>query len=127
MKQVGIGTRVFNFIIDTLIIFGLSFAAYKGWTFYAFYWGIIYFQYYIFFWLIMVLYYLFFEGIFKRSPGKWITMTKVINNNGGKPSFFQILIRTLFRLLLIFDWVAFPFLNENALHDFISKTKVVEV
>jgi uncharacterized RDD family membrane protein YckC len=127
MKAVGIGTRVLTFIIDNLIIFILSFAAYKGWAFYAYYWGIIYFQFAYFFWAITFIYYLFFESIFKRTPGKWVSLTKVVNLNGGKPSFPQIFLRSLVRLLIIFDWLAFPFLNERALHDYLSKTEVVEI
>jgi len=127
MNQVGIGTRVLNFIVDTLLIFGLSFAAYKGWSFYAFYWGIPYFQFYVFFWLITFLYYLLFESIFKRTPGKWISMTKVVNMEGKKPSFLQIIIRCFIRLLLIIDWLGLPFLDDKALHDYLSKTRVVEV
>ncbi len=127
MKPVGIGTRVLNFLVDILLIFGLSYAAYSVWEFYAYYWHIIYFPFYYFFFAIIFLYYLFFESIFRRTPGKWLTFTKVVNNTGGKPSFPQIILRSLIRLLLLIDWLAFPFLNEKALHDYLSGTEVVEI
>ena len=125
MRTVGVGTRTLNFIIDTLLIFLLSYAAYEGWAFYALYWHIIYFQYYIFFWAVMFVYYLFFESIFKRSPGKWVTATKVVNQKGGRPSFIQIFVRSLVRLTLI-DCFFIPFIDKT-LHDYLSKTEVVEV
>ncbi|MGI8951124.1 MAG: RDD family protein [Chitinophagaceae bacterium] len=125
MINVGIGTRVLNFIVDTLLIFLLSFAAFKGWQFYSYYWGIIYFPFYYFFWSIIFIYYLFFESIFKRTPGKWLSFSKVVSKNGGKPSFIQIVLRSLIRLTII-DCFFIPFLDET-LHDYVSKTKVVEV
>ncbi len=125
MKQVGIGTRVINFVVDTLVIFVLSFAAYKGWAFYAFYYGILFIPFYYFFWAILVIYYLFFESIFKRTPGKWLSLTKVVNKNGGRPSFLQILLRSFVRIIFI-DCFFIPFLNKT-LHDYLSGTEVVEV
>lgn len=124
MKKVGVGTRALNGIVDTLIIFLLSLLAYHGWRFYVFYYNIPYIPYYYFFWAIIFLYYLFFESIFSRTPGKWLSISKVVNRKGKKPSFFQILLRTFIRLTIV-DCFFIPFLDET-LHDFVSKTEVIE-
>jgi uncharacterized RDD family membrane protein YckC len=50
-----------------------------------------------------------------------------VNKTGGKPSFPQIILRSLVRLLLLIDWLPFPFLKEKALHDYLSGTEVVEI
>ena len=73
----------------------------------------------------VVVYYLFFETLFKRTPGKWLSFSKVVNNNGGKPAFWQILVRSVIRLTII-DCFFIPFLDKT-LHDYLSKTEVVEV
>src|SRR4051794_11981558 len=125
MKQVGIGTRTLNFIVDTLIIFFLSFLAYYGWAFYAYYYGIIYLPFYYFFWCILFLYYILFESIFSRTPGKWLSLSKVVDRKGKKASFFQIVLRSVARLTII-DCFFIPFLDKT-LHDYISKTEVIEV
>ena len=75
-------------------------------------------------WITIFIYYTFFEAIFKRSPSKWLTISKVVNKQGGKPAFWQILIRSLIRLTII-DCFFIPFLDKP-LHDYLSKTEVVE-
>ncbi|NVN97369.1 RDD family protein [Candidatus Nomurabacteria bacterium] len=70
-------------------------------------------------------YYLFFEGIWGRTLGKWITKTKVVDREGNKPKFTQILGRSFAR------WIPFEYfsfiLNNNPVgwHDSLSKTLVV--
>ncbi len=125
MNQVGIGTRVLNFLVDTLLIFLLSFASYKGWQFYSYYWGIIFIPFYVFFWIILLIYYLLFEFFFKRTPGKWLTFSKVVSVKKNKLFFLQIFLRSLVRLTII-DFLFIPFLNKT-LHDYLSGTDVVEV
>jgi len=125
MKQVGIGTRTLNFIVDTLIVFLLSFLAYRGWAFYVFYYQIIFIPFYYFFWSILFLYYILFESLFSRTPGKWLSMSKVVNKKGEKASFLQIVLRSIVRLTII-DCFFIPFLDKT-LHDYVSKTEVVEV
>ena len=44
-------------------------------------------------------YYFAFEALFSRTPGKLLTGLVVVDLYGGKCSHYQILIRTLFRLL----------------------------
>lgn len=72
-----------------------------------------------------MLYYLIFEGLFGRTMGKIITGSIVVNENGLKPSFIVICIRTLCRLIP-FDALSFLGKSERIWHDSISKTYVVE-
>ena len=69
-------------------------------------------------------YYVFFEGLFQRTPAKFITSTKVITGNGEKPDFSVIFIRTLIRLVP-FEALSFLFGDSNGWHDRWSKTAVV--
>jgi uncharacterized RDD family membrane protein YckC len=125
MRPVGIGTRTLNFIIDTSIISLLSFIAFRTWEFYVYYYQIVFFGFYYFFAVILFLYYIFFESIFARTPGKWLSLSKVVNKKGTKPSFFQILLRSIVRLTIV-DCFFIPFLDKT-LHDYVSKTEVVEI
>ena len=124
MRKTGFGTRVFNFIIDTLIVFGITYGINTWWDFYVMYWQYPFIPFYVFFFGFIFIYYIFFEGIFKRSPAKWLTISKVANRQGDKPAFWQILIRSLIRLTII-DCFFIPFLDKP-LHDYLSKTEVVE-
>jgi uncharacterized RDD family membrane protein YckC len=124
MKQVGIGTRVLNFLVDTLLIFLLSYFAYRGVSFYAFYYHTEGYPWYYFFWATMVVYYFIFELIFTRTPGKWMSISKVVNLQGKRPASWQILVRSIVRVIPI-DAFFIPFLDKT-LHDYISKTAVVE-
>lgn len=76
--------------------------------------------------IVLIIYYIFFEGFTGRSIGKYFTKTKVVTEQGKKPLFSQIAIRTLCRLI---PFEAFSFLGERAIgwHDSISKTRVVEI
>ena len=125
MKTVGDGTRALNFFMDTLLIFTIAFFAFRGWNWYVLYWGYHPYHFGWFFFPILFMYYTFFEGIFSRSPAKWFSYSKVLNHVGNKPSFGWILVRSLTRLTII-DMFFIPFLNKP-LHDYLSKTKVVEV
>jgi uncharacterized RDD family membrane protein YckC len=71
----------------------------------------------------MFVYYTFFEGIWARSPGKLIFRTKVVTDDGGKPSFGKIALRTVCRFI---PFEAFSFLfAERGWHDKLSGTTVV--
>jgi uncharacterized RDD family membrane protein YckC len=125
MKTVGDGTRALNFFIDTLIIFTLAFFAFRGWNWYVMYWGYKPYNFGWFFFGILFMYYVFFEGIFARTPAKWFSYSKVVNSKGQKPFFGWIIVRSLTRLSMI-DMFFIPFLH-MPLHDYLSKTKVVEI
>ncbi|MES2329380.1 MAG: RDD family protein [Bacteroidota bacterium] len=124
MRTVGDGTRILNFLIDTLVIFALAYFAFKGWNWHVLYWGYPGYNFGWFFFGILFLYYFLFESIFSRTPGKWISVSKVVNNKGKKVSVGWIFIRSLTRLVLI-DLFFIPFLGKP-LHDYLSKTSVVE-
>ena len=128
MRIVGIGTRTLGFLPDLIIILLITYGVNRGWDFYVFYYHILYIPLYYFLAMVGFLYYLFFEGIWKRTPGKWLALTKVVNRSGGKPSFLQIVIRSAVRVvsIIIIDSLFLSFMGKT-LHDFFSKTEVVEV
>ena len=72
----------------------------------------------------MSFYYMFFEGIWGRSPGKWIFGTAVVNEDGLKPSFGAIALRTICRFI---PFEPFSFFGERGWHDKISNTYVIKV
>ena len=125
MKPVGDGTRVFNFLIDTLLIFVLAFATFKIWNWYVIYWGYTYYNFGWFFFGTLFIYYTLFELIWTRTPGKWCSYSKVVNQQGKRPSVIQVLVRSLVRLTII-DMFFIPFLGKP-LHDQLSRTTLVEV
>src|SRR3954462_13280619 len=101
VREVGVGTRVINFVVDTIIIALISYGAYKWWSFQVYYWQYKFYPYYVFFYSTVFIYYTIFETLSSRSPGKWLSMSEVRNKKGGKPAFYQILIRSLLRLIII--------------------------
>ena len=125
MNKVGTGTRTINFLADSLLIFILAYITHKIQNWYVFYYRSRYFGFAWHFFAMLFLYYTFFESIFARTPGKWLSYSTVVNANNQKPSFLQILIRSAARMIVI-DLFFLPFLNKT-LHDYLSKTDVVEV
>ncbi len=125
MKSVGDGTRALNFLIDTLLIFIIAYFSFGGWNWYVMYWGYPPYNFGWFFFGILFLYYFLFEVIFGRTPAKFFTYSKVVNQQGNKASLLAVLLRTITRLTLI-DLFFIPFIGKP-LHDFVSKTTLVEV
>ena len=125
MQTVGIGTRVLNFVVDMLIISLISMFCFHGWNVYAQLHYLHVYNYGWFFWGTILVYYLFFEMLFARTPGKWLSYTKVVTSKGKRPSAGIIILRTLSRLIVI-DMFFIPFLDKT-LHDYLSKTEVVQV
>lgn len=69
-------------------------------------------------------YYTFTEGIWNRSLGKLITGTKVVQEDGSRPTFAQIMGRTLCRFI---PFEAFSFLGSGpGWHDSISNRRVIK-
>ncbi|MCF2217802.1 RDD family protein [Chryseobacterium sp. PS-8] len=60
-----------------------------------------------------------------RSVGKFITGTKVIMIDGTKPTFGQLLLRNIFRSIVLIDQLSF--LGENGFHDSWSNTRVIDI
>ena len=71
---------------------------------------------------VSIVYYCFFEMMFSKSIGKFITKTKVVTIDGEKPDGQTIFIRTICRIIP-FD--ALSFLGSRGWHDSLSKTAVV--
>jgi len=127
MNSVGVGTRVLNFTVDAILVLLLTYAAYRTRAWYAFYYHVKYFPFYDFWFLMTFLYYLFFEGIWRRTPGKWMTLTKVVGAGSKKATFVQIVVRSLVRTagIIIIDSLFLSILGRT-LHDYASNTYVVE-
>jgi uncharacterized RDD family membrane protein YckC len=71
---------------------------------------------------IFFIYYLFFEGVFGRTPGKWLLGTVVVDESGRPPSFGQVLGRTACRFI---PFEPLSFFGTLGWHDGIPKTRVI--
>ena len=69
----------------------------------------------------IILYYSFFEILYRRTPGKFLTNTSVVTSDNAKPSAFTILLRTILRLVPL-EFISFLFAGNW--HDRFSKTHV---
>lgn len=124
MNEVGVGSRVINFLVDTIIIALIAYGLYKWNNFYVYYWQHKFYPFYLFFYTTVFVYYTIFEASFARTPGKWLSISKVRNLDGEKPAFFRVLFRSLLRLIII-EMLFIPFFD-RPLHDQLTKTRVVE-
>jgi hypothetical protein len=129
MKKVGDGTRVLNFLIDTLLYWILAILLYKWWNFHVLYWGYMHLNFGWFFFGSLFIYYFILELLFAKTPAKWLTACKVVSSKSTlettiQASVGQIFIRSLARLIII-DPFFIPFLG-TTLHDYLSGTMVVE-
>jgi len=124
MNKVGIGTRVLNFMVDTLVVFLITYVVFKIRNWYVVYYHVRYFSFIWFFMGILFMYYSLLEIAFNRTPGKYLSFSKVVDQHGHKPTVGAILLRSLVRLILV-DMFFIPFLDKP-LHDYISKTELVE-
>ncbi len=71
----------------------------------------------------MTAYYVVCEGLWGRTPGKFVTGTRVVHVDGGPPRFMQIVGRTLVRFV---PFEPFSFLRgPPGWHDRWSSTRVV--
>ena len=77
------------------------------------------------FWITQFLYYLIMEGLSGRTIGKYLTNTVVIDAEGNKPDFKEVLIRTLCRFIP-FEPISLLLHNRIGWHDMFSKTRVVD-
>jgi uncharacterized RDD family membrane protein YckC len=81
-------------------------------------------QFRLLFLCVFLIYYISFEGFLGKTPGKMVTGSFVLGNNGLKPRWWQVILRTLLRLTGI-DILSFLFGVQLGLHDVLSKTIVV--
>ena len=79
----------------------------------------------IFFGILFFFYCTIFEGLTGKTPAKYFTNTKVVNQDGEKPSWTRILLRSLCRFIPL-DQISFLFDFKSGWHDTLSKTIVVE-
>lgn len=85
----------------------------------------LYIQYqWIFFTILLITYYTISELFFGRTIGKFITESRVISLNGSQPTFYQILLRTLVRLIP-FEIFSLMGVSPLGWHDKWSGTMVV--
>jgi uncharacterized RDD family membrane protein YckC len=75
-------------------------------------------------WTVVFLYYLVSEALFGRTLGKLVTDTRVVAESGGRPAFWQILARSIYRFVPL---EPFSLFNRHSIawHDRWSKTRVV--
>ena len=115
------GSRLINLIIDTIILYLLV-------VFLVIMMGAMLFNddimFTLFFYLVMVVYYTFFEALTGKTPAKWLTRTKVVTYFGQRPSFADILRRSLCRLIP-FESLSYLGKQPVGWHDSIPKTYVV--
>lgn len=117
--------RIQNLIIDVLIINMLAFALNNILTNNGDESRFISEQNWIYI-LVFVGYYFIFESLFGKTPGKFSTNTKIVSENGMKPSLGSIFIRTIVRLIPI-EFLSFTSSkNPIGWHDKWSKTIVIE-
>jgi uncharacterized RDD family membrane protein YckC len=120
--------RLINQLIDLFFIFLIWFAVIALIIYFRGYrrntnidkeMSFIYFLFFPIFWM----YYLVLEFFIQKTIGKMITRTKVVTVTGEKPTFIQILIRTLSRCIP-FEYLAYLF-SVIGLHDRLSSTRVI--
>ncbi len=124
MRVVGVGTRIIDFLIDTTIIFLLSYALNRVNDFYQYYWSFKGFSGITIFCVLLVVYYIISEGLFGTTLGKKASMSKVVDKDGKRPNFLQVIVRSVVRLFPL-DFILIPF-TDRTLHDIASKTFIVE-
>jgi uncharacterized RDD family membrane protein YckC len=78
----------------------------------------------LFYGLVSIMYYGLFESFLQRTPGKFITGTRVIRFDGTLPTEWNILLRSLLRFIP-FEALSFLGPVPFGLHDSLSKTFVV--
>ncbi len=81
---------------------------------------------YIYGFSIGIIYYSFLEGFTGRSIGKFFTKTKVVTEQGEKPDFGTIVVRSMCRYIP-FNQISFLSAKETGWHDKFSKTRVVTI
>lgn len=113
--------RLINFSIDFFILINVIYSALIYGAI-SMEWSIVLAYPFLFWLLIVVTYYISFEALFSRTPGKFLTGTKVITNTGEIPGITTIALRTIIRFVP-FDTVSFLF--PPGWHDAWSKTMVV--
>lgn len=98
-------------MIDLLKLFGIN-KTYSNETFHIFL-------------SLYFLYYFISELIFKKTLGKRIRNTRIVDEQMNKPKFWQIFVRSLIRLIP-FEFITIFMSSKRPLHDILSKTYVIK-
>lgn len=116
------GRRFANFVIDTFVIYIIFFIFFFALALTGDYDPEGGLQYTIY--LFMFAYHALMEGLTGKTIGKYITKTKVVTEDGEKPTMKTALIRTLCRFI---PFEAFSFFGTpcQGWHDSLAKSKVV--
>ena len=129
--------RFFNLLIDYAAIFALSVAVVFAYSiaYFTVYpmaqttpmerWGSL--AGYVFGVVLMLAYYLPLEGLFGCTLGKLVTGTRVVSDDGGKPSWGQVVGRTVARMIP-FEAFSLLFVDDARIrvwHDSLPRTWVV--
>lgn len=134
-KVAGQGKRLSNYLLDIafLYVFSLTFGFILG-IFLIFYSPSLFdsiteenmLTEYLLGFIMGMIYYTTFEALTGRTVAKYITRTKVVDENGEKPDFKTIFLRSLCRFI---PFEAFSFLgsDNSGWHDKFTKTKVVVI
>lgn len=72
--------------------------------------------------LVYFVYYVVFEGLWARTPAKFMLGTIVVMEDGSQPPMRKILVRTLCRFI---PFEPFSFFGDRGWHDSIPRTRVV--
>ena len=112
MKNIDKSIRATNYITDFTLIYIIWYLIVYFFDFYD-----------LSFYVIMFFYYLLMEISTGQTVGKMFTKTKVVKKDGSKPSFINILLRTLWRIVPI-DMLSYLFGYERGMHDIFSSTRL---
>jgi uncharacterized RDD family membrane protein YckC len=134
-REAGLSKRFANFLLDGIfmVLMGIVFGFLLGVVLamfspdsLSFFETDNFFLEYFLNFLIGMVYYSFFEAMTGQTPAKYITKTRVVNEEGEKPDMNTILIRSLCRYIP-FEPFSFLGSDNRGWHDTISKTQVIEV
>jgi uncharacterized RDD family membrane protein YckC len=131
--KASLGTRFVNNLIDSIALIIINFIiSFISLVIYNF--TLIHFFYFYnnggFLWdiftgsIVVFIYYFLWENFSDgRSPGKYLTGTKVRSTDGKKPTTKQYLSRSLYRII---PFEAFTFFGTDGWHDSMTDTRVID-
>lgn len=129
------GQRFANFLIDYIFLIGLGALIGVVIGVVLAYWAPEHLSFfdqdnrlldYLYGFVVGTIYYTFFEGFTGRSIGKFFTKTKVVTEDGKKPDFGTIVVRSMCRYIP-FNHFSFLSSKEPGWHDKFSNTRVVTI
>ncbi len=126
LKTVSIGKRFVHYIVDIILgVYAFSFLLGTVFGMLGIHRVLDRINPFIFGILILAVYYIFCEFLFNRTIGKLFTGSVVVTENGDKPSFGIVLLRTLIRFVP-FEPFSILSASTKMWHDTWTKTTVVK-